>query len=105
MTDNTKNFNRIWTLLQAEYPDAGPELHFSNTLQVLVATILSAQCTDAQVNKVTDVLFMKYKSVEDFGIALVPILGFRFFRFLIVIQSSIEITSRPPAIKQEDFSI
>ncbi|HJH30526.1 MAG TPA: endonuclease III [Methanosarcinaceae archaeon] len=67
MTDNTKNFNRIWTLLQTEYPDAGPELHFSNTLQVLVATILSAQCTDAQVNKVTEVLFKKYRSVEDFA--------------------------------------
>ncbi|MCL7410340.1 MAG: endonuclease III [Methanosarcinaceae archaeon] len=67
MTDNTKNFNRIWTLIQAEYPDAAPELHFSNTLQILVATILSAQCTDAQVNRVTDVLFKKYRSVEDFA--------------------------------------
>ncbi|MDO9517898.1 MAG: endonuclease III [Methanosarcinaceae archaeon] len=67
MTNNTKNFNSIWALLQAEYPDASPELHFSNTLQILVATILSAQCTDAQVNKVTDVLFKKYRSVEDFA--------------------------------------
>ena len=65
--NNTQNFNRIWTRLQTEYPDAGPELHFSNTLQILVATILSAQCTDAQVNKVTDVLFKKYKNVEDFA--------------------------------------
>ena len=65
--NNTHNFNRIWILLQTEYPDAAPELHFSNTLQILVATILSAQCTDAQVNKVTDVLFKKYRSVEDFA--------------------------------------
>ena len=65
--NNTHNFNRIWTLLQTEYPNAAPELHFSNTLQILVATILSAQCTDAQVNKVTDVLFKKYRSVEDFA--------------------------------------
>ncbi len=65
--NNTKNFNRIRTLLQTEYPDAGPELHFSNPLQVLVATILSAQCTDVQVNKVTDVLFKKYRSVGDFA--------------------------------------
>lgn len=64
---NIHNFDKVWTLLQAEYPGAGPELHFSNTLQVLVATILSAQCTDAQVNKVTDVLFKKYKNVEDFA--------------------------------------
>ena len=65
--NNIQNFDRIWSLLQAEYPNADPELHFSNTLQVLVATILSAQCTDAQVNKVTDVLFKKYKIVEDFA--------------------------------------
>ena len=65
--NNTQNFNRIWTLLQTEYPNAAPELHFSNTLQILVATILSAQCTDAQVNKVTDVLFKKYRNVEDFA--------------------------------------
>jgi hypothetical protein len=39
-----------------------------------------------------------------FAIFLVPILGFRFFKFLIVIQSSIEITSKPPAINQEYFS-
>ena len=65
--NNTHNFNRIWTLLQTEYPNAAPELHFSNTLQILVATILSAQCTDMQVNKVTEVLFKKYRSVEDFA--------------------------------------
>ena len=64
--NNTHNFNRIWTLLQTEYPNAAPELHFSNTLQILVATILSAQCTDAQVNKVTDVLFKNPKPVEDY---------------------------------------
>ncbi|HJH32218.1 MAG TPA: endonuclease III [Methanosarcinaceae archaeon] len=65
--NNTHNFDRIWSLLQAEYPDAAPELHFSNPLQVLIATILSAQCTDAQVNKVTGVLFKKYRSVGDFA--------------------------------------
>ncbi|MBW2596772.1 MAG: endonuclease III [Deltaproteobacteria bacterium] len=67
MGNNIHNFNRIWTLLQAEYPDAAPELHFNDPLQLLVATILSAQCTDAQVNKATDVLFKKYKTVEDFA--------------------------------------
>ncbi|MGP8320572.1 MAG: endonuclease III [Methanosarcinaceae archaeon] len=65
--NNTHNFDRIWTLLRAEYPDASPELHFNNPLQLLVATILSAQCTDAQVNKVTGILFNKYKSVDDFA--------------------------------------
>ena len=65
--NNIHNFNNIWKLLRAEYPNAGPELHFSKTLQLLVATILSAQCTDVQVNKVTDVLFKKYKTVVDFA--------------------------------------
>ncbi len=65
--NNTHNFDRIWALLRAEYPDASPELHFNNPLQLLVATILSAQCTDAQVNKVTGILFNKYKSVDDFA--------------------------------------
>lgn len=63
--NNIHNFNRIRILLQTEYPDAGPELHFNDPLQLLVATILSAQCTDVQVNKVTAVLFEKYKNVED----------------------------------------
>lgn len=65
--DNTSNFPQIWALLHAEYPDAAPALHFSNPLELLVATILSAQCTDVQVNRVTESLFAKYKNVEDFA--------------------------------------
>ena len=42
------------------YPDAGPELHFSNPFETLVATILAAQCTDARVNLVTPALFRDY---------------------------------------------
>lgn len=42
------------------YPDAKPELNFSNPYETLVATILSAQCTDKQVNKVTPAVFAKY---------------------------------------------
>jgi endonuclease-3 len=44
------------------YPDAHCELNFSNPLELLIATILSAQCTDVQVNKVTPALFKKYRS-------------------------------------------
>lgn len=50
--------------LKRIYPDAGPELHFSNPYETLVAVMLSAQCTDKQVNKVTPALFEKYPTVE-----------------------------------------
>ncbi len=46
--------------LAALYPDAGPELHFSNPFETLVATILAAQCTDQRVNQVTPALFRDY---------------------------------------------
>lgn len=53
--------------LQAAYPDAHCELNFSNPLQLLVATILSAQCTDKRVNLVTAELFKKYRTAKDFA--------------------------------------
>ena len=54
-------------LLKESYPDAKPALHFSSPFELLVATMLSAQCTDKQVNKVTDVLFKKYNTAETFS--------------------------------------
>ena len=54
----------ILRLLHAEYPDACCELDFSNALELLVATILSAQCTDARVNQVTPALFARYPNVQ-----------------------------------------
>lgn len=62
--DNTANFDRIWSILKNEYPDPQPELDYKNEFELLIATILSAQCTDAQVNKVTNVLFKKYANAE-----------------------------------------
>ena len=53
--------------LQKAYPDAHCELNFSNPLELLVATILSAQCTDKRVNIVTEKLFTKYRSAADFA--------------------------------------
>ncbi|MCL2474726.1 MAG: endonuclease III [Chloroflexi bacterium] len=50
----------VYNTLKQMYPDARPSLHFSNSWQVLVATILSAQCTDAKVNQVTPTLFKYY---------------------------------------------
>lgn len=57
--------------LQALYPDAGPELHFRNPYETLVAVMLSAQCTDKQVNKVTPALFERYPTVADMAAARV----------------------------------
>jgi endonuclease-3 len=58
---------KIIAALQRTYPDAHCELNFSNPLQLLVATILSAQCTDKRVNIVTTKLFKKYRSAKDFA--------------------------------------
>jgi len=52
--------------LEAAYPDAKVALNFSNPLECLVATILSAQSTDATVNEVTATLFKKYRRAEDY---------------------------------------
>jgi endonuclease-3 len=52
--------------LSRAYPEAGIALRASNPLEMLVATILSAQCTDERVNKVTETLFQKYRTPEDY---------------------------------------
>src|SRR5437773_4630137 len=58
---------KIIAALQKTYPDAHCELNHSNPLELLVATILSAQCTDKRVNLVTAGLFKKYRSAADFA--------------------------------------
>jgi endonuclease-3 len=55
--------------LEAAYPDARIALNYSNPLELLVATILSAQCTDEMVNKVTRSLFARYHTAEDYASA------------------------------------
>jgi endonuclease III len=55
--------------LKKEYPDADTELEWSEPLELLVAVILSAQCTDVRVNMVTENLFEKYRSAEDYAAA------------------------------------
>jgi len=57
----------LCTALAKVYPDAHCELDFSNPLELLIATILSAQCTDVQVNKVTPAVFAKYKTARDYA--------------------------------------
>ncbi|MCB8967645.1 MAG: endonuclease III [Ardenticatenaceae bacterium] len=71
-TQSTTNAISIPDLIQrlrAAYPDAHCELNYQTPLQLLVATILSAQCTDERVNKVTPALFRKYPSVDAFAAA------------------------------------
>lgn len=58
---------KIIELLEKDYPDAKTALHYTNPLEILVATILSAQATDKQVNKVTETLFKKYRTAQDYA--------------------------------------
>lgn len=57
----------ILNILKKAYPDATCELNFKNPLELLVATILSAQCTDVRVNEVAPKLFAKYKTAKDYA--------------------------------------
>lgn len=58
---------KITAILHKSYPDPRIALDFSNPLQLMIATILSAQCTDARVNMVTPTLFKKYRTATDFA--------------------------------------
>src|SRR5262245_13097641 len=58
---------RIVRKLAKLYPDAKCALDHANPLQLLVATILSAQCTDVRVNQVTPALFARYRTAKDFA--------------------------------------
>lgn len=62
----TRNARGIIALLKKTYPDAKIVLRYSNSWELLVSVILSAQCTDVLVNKVTDKLFQKYTKLDDY---------------------------------------
>jgi len=62
-----KNIKKIIDIFEAKYPDPESALNYNNEFELLVATILSAQTTDKQVNKVTSNLFDKYNSPDDFA--------------------------------------
>ena len=62
-----KRVGQIVEILNGEYPTAKTALHFTNPLELLVATVLSAQCTDERVNRVTRDLFREYRSAEDYA--------------------------------------
>lgn len=61
------NIDKILALLKKGYPRAKIALNFRNPLEILVATVLSAQCTDERVNMVTASLFKKYRTVKDYA--------------------------------------
>ncbi len=63
------NTRKIVTLLLKKYPQPKIALNFTNSLELLIATILSARCTDIKVNEVTKHLFMTYKSAKDYASA------------------------------------
>ena len=67
MENAKKRIYEIIRILHHTYPQSHTALTFRNPLQILVATILSAQCTDERVNQITPGLFQKYKSAEDFA--------------------------------------
>jgi len=58
---------KILTILAKAYPDARVMLHYTNPLELLIATILAAQCTDERVNQVTKVLFKRYRSAKAYA--------------------------------------
>jgi endonuclease-3 len=65
--ERAARLERILSILDEMFPDVTCALHHSNAWELLVATILSAQCTDERVNKVTPSLFAKYPTIEDFA--------------------------------------
>jgi endonuclease-3 len=65
--DRAARVQKILAILDQMYPGATCALHHSNAWELLVATILSAQCTDKRVNMVTPALFKKYPTIQDFA--------------------------------------
>jgi endonuclease-3 len=65
--DDRKRVAKIIGLLEGQFPDAKIALNYTTPIELLVATILSAQCTDDRVNIVTKTLFKKYRSAEDYA--------------------------------------
>jgi len=70
--ENKRRVLQIIRLLEQEFPNAKIALHYTNSLELLVATILSAQCTDERVNMVTKSLFQKYRKAKDYADADLP---------------------------------
>lgn len=72
MKTANERIGEIIAILRKNYPRSRTALHFETPLQILVATILSAQCTDERVNQITPALFKKYPTPEAFASADLP---------------------------------
>src|SRR5437762_8403682 len=70
MAESLKNkeqrAKKIYDTLLAEYPDTKCHMNFKNTFQLLISTLLAAQCTDVRINMVMDAMYKKYKTPQDF---------------------------------------
>ena len=66
---NEERIPQILSILESTYPNARPALNFDNPYQLLAAVILSAQCTDVKVNKVTPELFARYPDAASLAAA------------------------------------
>jgi len=66
-SEAAKRVRKIWPILKRRYPEAKIALEYGNALELLIATILSAQCTDVRVNMVTKDVFKKYKNAADWA--------------------------------------
>jgi endonuclease-3 len=71
-SETRREARAVYRVLTKTYPDIRCELDFENPLQLIVATILSAQCTDKRVNKVTPAVFKKYKNAKAYAGASLP---------------------------------
>jgi endonuclease-3 len=69
ITAEASSARSIYRILTKEYPDARCELDFNSPLELLIATVLSAQCTDVRVNAVTPVLFNRFPTLETLAAA------------------------------------
>jgi endonuclease-3 len=65
--ENQKQARAIYRILTRTYPEIRCELNFNNPLELMVAVILSAQCTDKRINQITPALFKKYKNARDYA--------------------------------------
>jgi endonuclease-3 len=70
--ESLKEARAIYKVLTKTYPEIHCELDFTNPLELIVAVILSAQCTDKRINQITPALFKKYKSARDYARAPLP---------------------------------
>ena len=72
--EKTKRVKEIIKRLEKQYPDARVLLDYSSPLELLIATILAAQCTDARVNENTPAIFRQFKTAKDYADAPLPVL-------------------------------